>query len=132
MSASFIDLPLAQLRNRASDLQLEQFSLKDGVIVNSAFRLGSTLSAEWEAHPKTLLCYVSLSLLLTYTVGICVYNKYFHPLARYPGPFLGALTGWYLVYVIGSVPTFGHELHKKYGNSSLCFISVLFNYVADL
>ncbi|KAI0175292.1 cytochrome P450 [Pestalotiopsis sp. NC0098] len=59
--------------------------------------------------------YVLAVALLLYTVGKCIYNKFFHPLAKFPGPFLGGFTDWYLVYVICSVPTFGLELHKKYG-----------------
>ncbi|KAI1498354.1 cytochrome P450 monooxygenase [Biscogniauxia marginata] len=47
-----------------------------------------------------------------YTV---IYNRFFHPLSKFPGQLLGDLTDWYLVYVICSVPTFGLELHKKYG-----------------
>lgn len=63
----------------------------------------------------TVLYVLAVSLFL-YTVGKCIYNKFFHPLAKFPGPFLGGFTDWYLVYVICSVPTFGLELHKKYGN----------------
>ncbi|KAI1398503.1 cytochrome P450 monooxygenase [Hypoxylon fuscum] len=53
--------------------------------------------------------------LFSYILSVAVYNRFFHPLAKFPGPFLGAMTDWYLVYVICSVPTFGLELHKKYG-----------------
>ncbi|OTB02431.1 hypothetical protein M426DRAFT_13577 [Hypoxylon sp. CI-4A] len=61
------------------------------------------------------LCYLTAAIAFMYIPSVCVYNRYFHPLAGFPGPFLGSLTEWYLVYVICSVPTFGLELHKKYG-----------------
>lgn len=67
--------------------------------------------------------YVLAVALLLYTVGKCIYNKFFHPLAKFPGPFLGGFTDWYLVYVICSVPTFGLELHKKYGNNQKALFS---------
>ncbi|OTA55118.1 cytochrome P450 monooxygenase [Hypoxylon sp. EC38] len=54
-------------------------------------------------------------MVFAYVLSTGVYNKFFHPLAKFPGPFMGAMTEWYLVYVICSVPTFGLELHKKYG-----------------
>jgi hypothetical protein len=47
-----------------------------------------------------------------------VYRRFFHPLAKYPGPFWASITRWWMVNQI-----FGgkHEkniraLHKKYGN----------------
>ena len=45
-----------------------------------------------------------------------VYNRHFHPLSKFPGPFWGSVTDLYLVYMITSVPTFGLELHKKHGS----------------
>ncbi len=63
----------------------------------------------------TAICLIVTSLCVAYILSIGIYNRYWHPLAKIPGPLLGSLTEWYLVYVICSVPTFGLELHKKYG-----------------
>ena len=59
--------------------------------------------------------YLALGALAAYCLGLAVYNRYFHPLAGFPGPVMGSLTEWYLVYVICSVPTYGLELHRRYG-----------------
>ncbi|KAI1394478.1 cytochrome P450-like protein [Hypoxylon trugodes] len=61
---------------------------------------------------------VALSIIATlYTLGIIVYRVTFHPLAKYPGPWLGKITDWYSV--IRSVAGDRHihflELHNKYG-----------------
>ncbi|KAI2610041.1 cytochrome P450 monooxygenase [Hypoxylon fragiforme] len=61
------------------------------------------------------ICYLGIAAIFTYVFSTAIYNRYFHPLAKFPGPFLGSLTSWYLVHVICSVPTYGLELHKKYG-----------------
>lgn len=59
---------------------------------------------------------VVITLLFgAYIVHNAIYNRYFHPLSKFPGPFLGTITQFYLVYVIASVPTYGLELHRKYG-----------------
>lgn len=64
-----------------------------------------------------------LSLVLTswiaYLVAGGIYRLYFHPLAKFPGPKIAALTGWYECYH----DLFRHgmliwklqELHDKYG-----------------
>lgn len=46
-----------------------------------------------------------------------VYQLYFHPLAKYPGPLLGRLTQWYDVYhaYVGDKHILFYHLHKKYG-----------------
>lgn len=59
--------------------------------------------------------YVTATVIVAYILYVGIYNRYFHPLAKFPGPLLGSMTDWYLVYIICSVPTFGLELHKKYG-----------------
>lgn len=79
------------------------------------------------AHGFLETCEKSFGLFLggitlafgAYIVYNAIYNRYFHPLSKFPGPFLGSITQFYLVYVIASVPTFGLELHRKYGNAIL-------------
>ncbi|KIW06951.1 uncharacterized protein PV09_02612 [Verruconis gallopava] len=56
---------------------------------------------------------------VVYLAGLGVYNLYFSPLAKFPGPRLAALTTWYNAYydlVVGG--QFVHvveELHRIYG-----------------
>ncbi len=55
-----------------------------------------------------LLCMISLLFK-------GVYNRYFHPLAGYPGPFWATVTDFYKFYTINSIPTLGLKLHDTYG-----------------
>lgn len=57
--------------------------------------------------------------LVIYLLLMAIYNILFHPLAQFPGPWLAQVSDYYLVFVICSVPTYGHELHKRYGEYSL-------------
>ncbi|TAQ88837.1 hypothetical protein B7494_g2857 [Chlorociboria aeruginascens] len=56
-------------------------------------------------------------ILLTYPIAQIVYNLYFHPLAKFPGPRLGAVS--YLFFSKTYVDGNGHKilraLHEKYG-----------------
>ncbi|KAF8488488.1 cytochrome P450 [Russula emetica] len=55
-----------------------------------------------------------------YALVRVIYNIYFHPLSRFPGPRGAACTGWWLAYMeLGrgiSLSTLREELHKKYGD----------------
>lgn len=54
---------------------------------------------------------------LFYTLWRCIYNVYFHPLARYPGPFLAKVSPIYSIWGLfrGRWPFDVHQLHLKYG-----------------
>ena len=58
--------------------------------------------------------------LLSYALVHVIYNLYFHPLSRFPGPRGAACTKWWLAYwELGrgvSLSALREELHKKYGN----------------
>jgi len=58
--------------------------------------------------------------LLVYRLIWVIYNFFFHPLARFPGPRGAACTRWWLAYmelVRGiSLATLRAELHEKYGD----------------
>ncbi|KAI0171502.1 averantin oxidoreductase [Pestalotiopsis sp. NC0098] len=57
------------------------------------------------------------TLGLFYTLWRCIYNVYFHPLARYPGPFLAKVSPIYSIWGLfrGRWPFDVHQLHLKYG-----------------
>ncbi|KAK7969632.1 hypothetical protein PG996_001927 [Apiospora saccharicola] len=65
----------------------------------------------------TTLAYGSLSLLSVYWVSWCIYSLWFHPLAKFPGPRLAAISEvWYIwTYVGGKWPWVIENVHKQYG-----------------
>jgi cytochrome P450 len=55
--------------------------------------------------------------LTTIAFCLCVYNVYFHPLRRFPGPLLARATRWYFIYykITGVLPFKTKSLHDRYG-----------------
>ncbi|KAK8064605.1 cytochrome P450 [Apiospora phragmitis] len=64
--------------------------------------------------------YSVAALLLAYWIITCIYNLYFHPLAKYPGPRFAAVSQlWYAsVYTGGNWPFIIEQAHRKYGRLS--------------
>ncbi|KAI0975945.1 trichodiene oxygenase [Xylaria arbuscula] len=66
-----------------------------------------------------LSCQGLLVMTLVYLIGIIFYRLTLHPLSRFPGPKLAAITRWYEAYydvILGGQYTFRiKELHEKYG-----------------
>lgn len=72
-------------------------------------------------------------LVLSWLVGqiaLAVYNTYFHPLARFPGPRWAGATRWWKAYIEvyrgESLVDRLFELHEKYGKSDLHDITMRF------
>ena len=65
----------------------------------------------WQNLRLILIC----CLLIVLSRGS--YNRHFHPLRRFPGPFWASITDFYKIYIIATrhVPRFEMELHQKYG-----------------
>ncbi|KAI0102624.1 cytochrome P450 monooxygenase-like protein [Nemania sp. FL0031] len=61
---------------------------------------------------------VGLATICVYWVQRCIYRLYFHPLARFPGPRLAAVSDlWYAKMYTGGRPPFQLlEAHRKYGD----------------
>ncbi|KAH8807633.1 gamma-glutamyltranspeptidase-domain-containing protein [Xylogone sp. PMI_703] len=53
-----------------------------------------------------------------YVIGLVIYRLFFHPLAKYPGPFWAKVTGLYPAYyaLTGKRHINCYKLHKKYGD----------------
>ena len=70
-----------------------------------------------ETHVQKLTAQTSCQQIITYFTSYAIYNLYFHPLARYPGPLLMRMTrlGYCLRLMRGTLPFDMLELHKKYG-----------------
>lgn len=74
--------------------------------------MGSSILANI-AQPYTL--YAIAALLAGYVVYTVVYNRFFHPLAKVPGPFLASVTFLYQSYYNGRYYRQIEKLHERYG-----------------
>ena len=63
--------------------------------------------------------------IILYYVTLAIYRLYLHPLARFPGPKLAAVTrlyeGYYDLYQTGQYTFKIAKLHKQYGEVELTF-----------
>ncbi|EXJ70268.1 uncharacterized protein A1O5_06336 [Cladophialophora psammophila CBS 110553] len=55
--------------------------------------------------------------IIFWLIGVAVYRLYFHPLARYPGPWYMKISGWYDFFIAYGEHRHLHfqYLHQKYG-----------------
>ena len=60
---------------------------------------------------------VTLTSVASFILYRAVYNRYLHPLRRFPGPFCASVSDLYNTYIFGTRK--GHlkllELHERYG-----------------
>ncbi|KAH7407097.1 putative P450 monooxygenase [Phaeosphaeria sp. MPI-PUGE-AT-0046c] len=74
---------------------------------------------ELPTFSPTCVIGLAVTTLCVYIAGLAIYRLYIHPLAKFPGPKLAALTLWYEFYhdvVRGGQYVFKiDELHKQYG-----------------
>ena len=63
-----------------------------------------------------------LASIIVWTLAKAIYNIYFHPLAKFPGPKLAAATVWWQIWLEvirgGSLSLKLWELHAQYGMSA--------------
>ncbi|KAJ5573605.1 uncharacterized protein N7459_008032 [Penicillium hispanicum] len=69
-------------------------------------------------HTALTVLGLGLALGLTYIVGLVIYNVYFHPLGKYPGPKSMAATRipYMLMITSGKFPQKTKALHRQYGD----------------
>jgi len=64
--------------------------------------------------PVISLCIIAL---LLFVFSYCLYNRYFHPLSKYPGPPLASITDLWKSYQV-LLGTYEHtllDLHRQHG-----------------
>lgn len=65
-----------------------------------------------------LLWYGLAILTVGYVAAVVVYRRFFHPLAKIPGPFLPAVTTLYQLYYYGRYHKQIEKLHQEYGTQA--------------
>jgi len=69
-----------------------------------------------------LLLPAGIAALIAYAIYTIIYNVYFHPLAKFPGPPMAGVTFYWKAYVeCIANRSFCHELvelHQRYGNKA--------------
>lgn len=62
---------------------------------------------------------ITIATTLAYNIGLTIYRLYFHPLAKFPGPKLTAISQWYEIYYDlvkeGQFMFEIERMHKQYG-----------------
>lgn len=82
--------------------------------------LASVLLAQIPILPVVGLHHVLLATATCILLVVCyhgVYNRYFHPLRAFPGPFWGSVTDLYNTFLFATKESHLRqlELHEKYG-----------------
>jgi hypothetical protein len=72
-----------------------------------------------QATDKYDVLRVTAALSIAYFMSTCIYSRYFHPLAQFPGPFLASITNLYQVWLylhVGAEHLVDEDLHRRYGS----------------
>ena len=64
---------------------------------------------------NSTVLYSAAALLIGYQIAVIIYRRFFHPLAKVPGPFLPAVTTLYQTFYNGRYYLEVEKFHKKYG-----------------
>lgn len=67
---------------------------------------------------KEIVFGTSTLALVSYLLLGAIYNRYFHPLSQFPGPFWGSITNFHQAFKllrVGSEPAIVADLHRRYG-----------------
>ncbi|KAI2615863.1 cytochrome P450 [Hypoxylon sp. NC1633] len=75
--------------------------------------------ATWNMIPSALTAGLALVAVgIVYWVGRCIYCLWFHPLAKYPGPKVAAISDiWFIwSWTTGRYPYILEDVHRKYGD----------------
>ena len=77
-------------------------------------------------RPRTAACWMAVAAFTCYCVCKCLYNIYFHPLSKIPGPKLAVMGSLYeFYYDVVKDGTYLWEIekmHRKYGKSQITTI----------
>lgn len=70
----------------------------------------------WQHLQKSMSVTFSL-LLVGAVIANAIYNRYFHPLRHFPGPFWAGISDFWKFYIFLTKEshTRGIELHERYG-----------------
>ena len=60
---------------------------------------------------------ISLILFVLYGIYRAIYNRYFHPLRQFPGPFWASVSDFFKLWILHTkqAHTLGLQYHEKYG-----------------
>ncbi|GAW24068.1 hypothetical protein ANO14919_136480 [Xylariales sp. No.14919] len=78
----------------------------------------TSLSGSLEgAMPSTTQLVVGASCIMVYTIALIIYNRFFHPLRKIPGPFWCSVSWlpWYKYWFSGYMHRHVLRLHEEYG-----------------
>ena len=114
-------------RSRVTLFSLESFESLAGILRVPHYGMGraSATFDELKQLSATTIVGGIFTLWIAYLAGLAIYRLYFHPLAKFPGPKLAALTKYYEMYyevaLRGQFTFHFKELHEKYGSPDFSF-----------